>query len=492
MQYDLVIAGNLRRSSSGEMRDVLNPYDGRPFASVPVGTREDAAAAVEAARRAFTDGPWPRMSPGERSNLLWRLADRIEAEIERLARIDALNVGKPIKLAQYSDLPFSVDNLRFFAAAARQLEGRAAGEYDGAHTSWTRREPVGVVASIAPWNYPFMMAVWKIGPALAAGNTVVLKPAPLTPVSSLELGRLALEVGLPEGVLNVITGGDEVGAYLVSHPDVAMVSLTGATETGQKVMAAAGVKRMHLELGGKAPLLVFDDADLAEAAQAAAVATVVNSGQDCTAATRVYVHASRFDELVDLLRQRLATVRTGDPLQPTTDMGPLVSADQKERVAGFVSRAVGAGAEALVGAQPGDGLFYPPTLLVGAQQRSEIVQTEVFGPVIVCLPFRDEAEAIALANDVQYGLAASLFTRDHARALRVSAALRFGDVWINDHLPLASEMPHGGFGRSGVGNDLSAYALDDYTKVKHVMSSLGHQVVKPWHFTVIGDIPSEG
>lgn len=494
MDYRLVIDGKTQSAVGGQTQPIRNPYDGKVFAAVSLATTADAELAVQSAKQAFDDGRWSRLTPGERSILLWRLADRLEAEADRLAQLDAANVGKTIKLTRKSDLPFAIDNLRFFAAAARQLEGRAAAEYDGLHTSWIRREPIGVVASISPWNYPLMMAVWKVAPALAAGNTVVLKPAPLTPVSSLELGRLALEVGFPAGVLNVITGGNDVGAYLVSHPDVAMVSLTGARETGAKVMAAAGVKRVHLELGGKAPLLVFSDADLDEVAQAAVVATVVNSGQDCTAATRVYADERVFPDLVDRLRATMNTVRVGNPLDMTTDMGPLVSALQKDRVYGFVQRAIESGAEALEGGLPPAGamdLFFPPTLLVGASQQSEIVQTEVFGPVLVCLPFRTEEEAVTLANDVEYGLAASLFTRDHARALRVSAALRFGDVWINDHLPLASEMPHSGFGRSGIGHDLSAYAIDDYTKVKHVMSSTAHQVVKPWHFTVLGDAPAD-
>lgn len=488
--YHLILDGELVPSARGRVSTLYDPYTDEPFAEVSEAGPEDVDRAVRAAKRAFST--WSRTPPQERSLLIWRLADRLEAESERIARLECQSMGKALKLARYSDLPFAVDNLRFFATAARHLEGRATAEYDGMHTSWLRREPVGVVASIAPWNYPIMMAVWKIGPALAAGNTVVLKPAPNTPLSSLELGRLALEVGFPPGVLNVLAGGDEVGRALVDHPDVAMVSLTGSTETGAKVQANAGLKRVHLELGGKAPMLVFADADLEAACQAAVVGTTVNAGQDCTAATRIYVEASRYEEFLEQFVTRMATVRMGNPLSLTTDMGPLASAEQWQRVAGFVERARQAGARILVGGGRPEGLgrlFYAPTVVVDAEQSSEIVQQEIFGPVAVVLPFRDEEEAVALANDVIYGLAASVFTRDHARALRVSAALSFGDVWINDHLPLASEMPHSGHRQSGIGHDLSHYALEDYTKLKHVMSDLSGLVVKPWHFTVLGDVP---
>lgn len=492
MTLKLIVDGEERTAVGGGVRSVLDPFTLSPFEEVPDGTAADVDQAVAAARAAFDDGRWSTLPPGERSLLLFRLADRLEAESERIAEIESKNVGKALKLALHSDLPFAVDNLRFFASAARHLEGASAGVYDGAHMSWLMRQPIGVVASIAPWNYPVMMAAWKIGPALAAGNTVVLKPAPETPVSSLILGKLALEVGFPPGVLNVVTGADEVGAALVSHPDVDMISLTGSSETGAKVTRAAGLKRVHLELGGKAPMVVFKDANLDAAVRAAVVGATVNTGQDCTAATRIYVERAVFDEVVSRLKTAMGEVRMGNPLSLTTDMGPLSSEDQWQRVSGFVDRAREGGLHVVLGGGRPDGLgrlFFSPTMVVAPPQGSEIVQREVFGPVVVALPFDTEAEAIHMANDVIYGLAASVFTVDHARALRVSAALHFGDVWINDHLPLASEMPHSGHRQSGVGHDLSAYALEDYTNLKHVMSDLSGDVVKPWHFTILGDVP---
>lgn len=492
MVYPLVIGEQLVETAGGGTAPVVDPYTGETFAEVPLADAADVARAVAEARTAFEDGRWSRLPPGERAARLWRLADLVERDAERLAELESRNTGKALKLAKFSDIPFAVDNLRFFATAARHLEGRAVAEYDAAHTSWIRREPVGVVASIAPWNYPLMMAAWKVGPALAAGNTVVLKPAPLTPLTSLELGRLAIEAGLPPGVLNVVTGGDEVGAMLVAHPDVRMVSVTGATETGEKIMANAGMKRLHMELGGKAPMLVFADADLDGAAMSATVGATVNTGQDCTAVTRVYVERPVFDAFLERFVARMATVRMGPPLSLTTDMGPLISPEQHARVSGFVERARRAGGVVRLGGEtPADlgGTFYRPTVVTDVAQHAEIVQQEVFGPVVVVLPFDDETQAVALANDVPYGLGASVFTRNHARALRVAAALAFGDVWINDHLPLASEMPHSGRKKSGMGHDLSSYALDEYLVTKHVMSDLGEDPVKPWHFTVLGDVP---
>jgi betaine-aldehyde dehydrogenase len=365
------------------------------------------------------------------------------------------------------------------------IEGSAAAEYSTGYLSLAKREPVGVVALVAPWNYPLMMAAWKTGPALAAGNCCVLKPSELTPLTTLELGRLALEAGLPEGALNIVTGGEEAGRLLTSHPDVRLISFTGDTETGKKIMgqAAPTVKRLHFELGGKAPFVVFEDADLAAAVQGAVVGAFVNCGQDCTAATRVYVQEPVFKKFCDAFAKEAAKVRLG------ADMGPLISSEQRDRVEAFLNRAKGA--KVLHGgARPKShkkGFWFEPTVVAGLPQDAELVQREVFGPVVCVLPFGDEAEAVTLANDVPYGLAGSVWTKDVQRALRVSGALRFGTVWVNDHLPLCSEMPHGGFGQSGFGKDLSKYALEDYTVVKHVMADTTGAARKPWHYTAYGD-----
>jgi betaine-aldehyde dehydrogenase len=473
-RYDLWIDGAWSASRSGTVLSIENPASGEVFATAPDADTSDVDRAVRAAHAAFADGRWSRLTPGQRSDAIHRFADLIDRDKEALARLEAENTGKPYpSVALVGDTLFAIDNLRYFAAAARSTAGMAAGEYSAGYTSMFRHEPVGVVAQIAPWNYPIMMAAWKLGPALAAGCTIVLKPAPGTPLTTLRLGELAKEAGIPDGVVNVVSGGNATGQALVDHPLVRMVSVTGSTETGKAIMrsAAATVKRVHLELGGKAPVLVFDDADLELVAAKVSNATIMNTGQDCTAATRVYAPPHLAKRVEDVLADALRAVTVGDPFDPATAMGPFISGRQRDRADGFVQRAVAGGARVVTGgkARPGKGYFYEPTLLTGVTQAAEVMQSEVFGPVLVLSSFRDEAEAIALANDVPYGLAASIFTSDVGRAMRVSSRLEFGTVWVNDHLPLASEGPHGGFKQSGFGKDLSAEAVKDYQVTKHVM-----------------------
>lgn len=459
------------RFGNGRIHELVNPASNEVFGTIAQSSPEDLDAAVRSAHEA--QPAWGETTPGARARVLLKLADLLERDAAELSRLEVEERGVPFTTIHDGEIPFAADNMRFFAGAARSLDGTGAGQFSEGYTSVLTRRPVGVVAGIAPWNFPLIMALWKAGPALAAGNAVVLKPAPMTPRTTLMLAELALEAGLPAGVLNVVTGGADIGEALVTHPLVDMVSVTGSTTTGKAVMRGAvdGVKRVHLELGGKAPVLVFGDADLGAMAHAIALGATYNTGQDCTAATRVYLQRERYDEGVAALRAKLEEIVVGAPQDPATHIGPLITAAHRERVHGFVSRAVEAGARVLTGgAVPeGPGNFYPPTLVVDAAQDSEIVQGEVFGPVLVALPFDGEDEAVALANDSAYGLASSIWTNDVARAIRVSHRLDVGVTWINDHLPIASEAPHGGVKGSGFGKDMSIEPLLDYSVTRHLM-----------------------
>ncbi|HSJ89503.1 MAG TPA: gamma-aminobutyraldehyde dehydrogenase [Anaerolineales bacterium] len=476
MNYKIWIDGKWEDTKGGKPMSIEDPATGKEIAEVIDASREDVNRAVQAAKTAFYDGRWSKKSPGERSKAIWKLADLIEANAEALGKVESENTGKPFQyVTMAGDIPFAVDNLRFFAGATRDTHGNNAGEFMPGYTSIYRREPVGVVGQIAPWNYPLMMAAWKMGPALAAGCTIVLKPAPGTPLTTLMLAELIQEAGIPDGVVNVISGGNDTGQALVEHPDVRMISLTGSTATGKKIMktAADTLKRVHLELGGKAPLIVFDDADPELVAAKASMAATMNTGQDCTAATRLYVEKGKAKEMQEAVVEAMKNVKVGLPFDEGVQMGPLISSTQRERVSGFVDRAKAQGAKVLTGgAVPSGfdkGYYYQPTVLTDVEQDWEIVQNEVFGPVVTVQEFTDEQEALIKGNDVLYGLAASVFTKDIGRAMRLSSQLEFGTVWINDHLPLASETPHGGFKQSGFGKDLSAEAIGDYQITKHVM-----------------------
>ncbi len=486
------IDGRWKKSVTGQTYNVINPYTEKVLASAQKSNEDDARAAVDSARKAFDDGKWSGLLPSDRAKVLWKIADLLEKELPEFARLESLNTGKTIKYSRDSDMPFVIDNFRFFAGASRVLEGKAAANYTGLGDSIIKREPIGVVAGIIPWNYPLYIATWKIAPALAAGNTIVLKPASYTPLTLMKFVAIAEKAGLPRGVLNVVTGpGEVVGKELAMNGKVDMISLTGDTATGKKLLehVSKNIKKVHLELGGKAPMVAMEDANLEMVAQGAVVGGFWNTGQDCTAVTRVYASSKMMPKLAARMVEVAKKFKLGDPLSKETDMGPLISAKQRDRVEGYVELAKKEGAKILTGGKRPNlkrGYFFEPTIISNAPHNSRVCQEEIFGPVILLYNYDKIDYAIEKANDVSYGLSASVYGKDITQAMKLASKLDYGTVWVNEHGALASEMPHGGFKQSGFGKDLSLYSFEEYTRVKHVYIDSFGKPRKPWHYTVYG------